>query len=153
VNQINIREATTADLPALLAFEQGVVEAERPYNSKIRAESVHYYDIAELIAQSESVVLVAEKAGRLIATGHISLKRSSDYYEHDRHGYLGLMYVEPAFRGQGLIQAIIDELLAWARGQGIKDFFLDVYADNEPAIRAYEKFGFRANMLEMKLRD
>ena len=153
MNQIKIREATPADLPVLLAFEQGVVEAERPYNSKIKADSVHYYDIAELIAHSESRVLVAEKSDRLIATGHSTLKRSSDYFVHDRHAYLGLMYVEPAYRGQGVIQAIIDELLVWARGQGIQDFFLEVYAENESAVRAYEKFGFRPHMLEMKLSD
>jgi GNAT superfamily N-acetyltransferase len=153
VSQIKIRKAVTADLPALLAFEQGVVEAERPFNSRIRAGSVHYYDIAELIADSESLVMVAEKSDRLIATGHTTLKQSSDNYVYERHAYLGLMYVEPAFRGQGLIQGILDELLAWARGQGIKDFILEVYAENEPAVRAYEKYGFRPNMLEMKLRD
>jgi GNAT superfamily N-acetyltransferase len=153
VNQIKIREATAADLPALLVFEQSVVEAERPYNSKIMVDSVHYYDIAELIRDSESRVLVAEKSDRLIATGHSTLKRSSDNFVHDRHAYLGLMYVEPAYRGQGVIQAIINNLLDWARGQGIRDFFLEVYAENESAVRAYEKFGFRANMLEMKLRD
>jgi GNAT superfamily N-acetyltransferase len=151
--EIQIREAAAADLPALLAFEQGVVEAERPYNSRLKTDSVHYYDIAELIAKSESHVLVAENAGQLVGTGHATLKRSLDYLVHDRHAYLGLMYVEPSYRGQGIVQRIIEELLAWARGQGVTDFFLDVYAENQPAVRAYEKFGFRANMLEMKLRD
>jgi len=103
VIQSQIRRATAADLPALLAFEQGVVEAERPYNSRLKTGSVHYYDIAELIADKESLVLVAEKADQLIATGHGTLKSSADYFE--------------------------------------------------PAVRAYEKFGFRRNMLEMKLRD
>ena len=153
MNQTQIRRATATDLPELLAFEQGVVEAERPYNSKIRADSVHYYDIAKLIVHEESLVLVAETAGQLVATGHATLKKSSDYYEHERHAYLGLMYVEPEYRGQGLIQEIIEELLAWARSQGIADFFLDVYAENGRAVQAYEKFGFRPHMLEMKIRD
>jgi len=157
VNQTQIRRATAADLPALLpallVFEQGVVEAERPFNSRLKADSVRYYDIARLIADKESIVLVAENADRLIGSGLAMLKSSSDNYVYDRHAYLGLMFVEPSFRGQGVVQRIIEELLTWAREKGITDFFLDVYAENAPAIRAYEKFGFRANMLEMKLRD
>jgi len=153
VNQTQIRKATVADLPALLDFEQGVVEAERPYNSRLKTDSVHYYDIAELLADKNSLVLVAENANQLIATGHGTLKNSADYYDYEQHAYFGLMYVEPSYRGQGLIQRIIEELLTWARGEGITDFFLDVYAENKPAVRAYEKFGFRSNMLEMKLRD
>jgi GNAT superfamily N-acetyltransferase len=153
VNQTRIRRALATDLPELLAFEQGVVEAERPYNSKIKPGSVQYYDIAKLIAHKDSLVLVAENAGKLIATGHTTLKKSSDEFVHERQAYLGLMYVEPTHRGQGLIQQIIEELLAWARSQGITDFFLDVYAGNQPALQAYEKFGFRPYMIEMKLRD
>ena len=153
MNQTQIRKATAQDLPALLAFEQGVVEAERPYNSRIRTDSVHYYDIAKLIVRKETLVLVAENSGELVGTGHATLKTSLDYFQHDRHATLGLMYVEPAYRGQGLVQQIIEELMTWARGEGITDFFLDVCAGNELAVRAYEKFGFRANMLEMKLRD
>ena len=153
VIETQIREATAADLPELLVFEQGVVEAERPYESRLKTDSVHYYDLAELIAQRESLVLVAENAGQLVGTGHATLKRSLDQFEHDRHAYLGMMFIEPSYRGQGIIQQIIEELLTWARGEGITDFFLEVYAENESAVRAYEKFGFTPNMLEMKLRD
>ena len=150
---VKLREAHIEDLPVLLTFEQGVVEAERPYNNKIKDADVHYYDLAGLIASDQSRVLVAADGDRLVGTGHGTLKKSLDYYIHDRHAYLGLMYVEPEFRGQGIIQAIISELLDWARGQGVNDFYLDVYADNDPAVRAYEKFGFRNNLIEMRLHD
>ena len=153
MNQTRIRRATATDLPELLAFEQGVVEAERPCNSKIKAGEVHYYDLAKLIGDEESRILVAESAGELTATGHATLKESSYYFKHERHAYLGLMYVKPAFRGQGIIQEIIEELLTWARSQGIADFFLDVYVENQRAVQAYEKFGSRPHMLEMKMRD
>ena len=148
-----MREATPADLPTLLAFEQGVVASERPYNEKLKHESVHYYDIAALIASPESMVLIAQDGAQLVGAGQTTLKSSLDYYEHDRHAYLGLMFVEPSHRGQGLIQRIIDELLIWARQKGVHDFYLDVYAENESAVRAYEKFGFRGSLLEMKLSD
>ncbi len=153
MSQIQIRKATVEDLPELLAFEQGVVAAERPYDSRLKDGQVNYYDLAGLIASRESQVLVAEDAGALIATGHATLKKSVDHLAHERHAYLGLMYVEPGYRGRGLIHRIIDQLLAWARGEGVSDFYLDVDADNEPALRAYERYGFDRSLIEMKLSD
>lgn len=153
MNQIQIREATAADLPELLAFEQGVVAAERPYNDSIKSGTVHYYDIAGLIDSDESLVLVAEDGGRLIGSGYASLKDSKAEFEHDRHAWLGFMFIEPNYRGQGLIQRIIGQLLTWARAAGVTDYYLDVYAENEAAVRAYEKSGFCRSLLQMKISD
>jgi RimJ/RimL family protein N-acetyltransferase len=49
-------------------------------------------------------------------------------------------------------QAILDDLPTLERfEQGVTDFYLDVYADNPSAIRAYEKLGFKPNLVEMKM--
>jgi len=152
-SNIQIRAATASDVDTVLKFEQGVVAAERPFNDKLRNGEVHYYDVADLIARDSTLLLVAEDSGRLVATGHASIKESLDYLKHQYHAYLGLMYVDPAYRGQGIIQAIIAELLEWSRSRGVTDFYLDVYAENQSAIRAYEKFGFEASLIEMKLHD
>jgi ribosomal protein S18 acetylase RimI-like enzyme len=149
----NIREATAADLTTILRFEQGVVKAERPFISALKSGTVHYYDMAAMITSDQTLVLVAECSGVLIGTGHATLRTSLDYLRHDRDAYLGLMYVEPDFRGQGIVKDIIETLLAWARSEGVVDFYLDVIAENEPAVRAYEKFGFERNLIEMKLHD
>ena len=100
---IKIRQAANEDLPAILAFEQAVVAAERPYNNEVKDGTVQYYDMAALISSDQSRVLVAEDSGRLVATGHATLKSSSNYLNHDRHAYLGLMFVEPEYRGQGIV--------------------------------------------------
>lgn len=141
------------ELAEILEFEQGVVEAERPFNDKLKQDGVHYYDIEKLIASEQSMLLVAADENQLVGTGHISIKDSLDYLVHDQHGYLGLMFVAPGYRGLGIVRTIIEHLLTWARSKGIKDFYLDVYAENSPAVRAYEKFGFKPNMIEMTLHD
>ena len=153
MSAIRIRGATSGDIDAILSFEQGIVAAERPFNEQLKSGEIHYYDVADLIARDSSRVLVAEDSGRLVATGHASIKESLDYLKHQYHAYLGLMYVDPAYRGQGIIQAVIAELLEWCRSRGVTDFYLDVYAENESAVRAYEKFGFEASLIEMKLHD
>ena len=150
---IKIRQAASEDLPAILAFEQGVVAAERPYNNEVKDGTVQYYDMAALISSDQSRVLVAEDSGRLVATGHATLKSSSNYLNHDRHAYLGLMFVEPEYRGQGIIQEIIAGLLQWSRSEGVTNFYLDVYGENVAAVKAYEKLGFRPNLVEMRLHD
>ena len=60
------------------------------------------------------------------------------------------MYVVPEHRGQGINKKIMDVLKAWAASQNITEFRLEVYCDNAPAIKAYEKVGFSKYFLEMR---
>ena len=148
---MQIRQATLSDVNALLALEQAVVDAERPFNSAIKAQGARYYDIPALVTDDDSYLLVAEDNGAIVATGYVQIRQSKPSLEHNVHGYLGFMYVAPAYRGMGLNKQIIDTLMAWAESKQVFDFYLDVYADNRAAINAYEKVGFQPSMLEMKL--
>jgi ribosomal protein S18 acetylase RimI-like enzyme len=44
----------------------------------------------------------------------------------------------------------MDVLKDWAASQNITEFRLEVYYENAPAIKAYEKFGFSKYFLEMR---
>ena len=65
---------------------------------------------------------------------------------------MGFMYVDPDFRGQGIIQTIIEELKQWSISLKIFETRLEVYSDNESAIKAYQKKGFIIRMIEMKMK-
>ena len=148
---LKYREAALGDIEQLYALEQKVVEAERPFNSAIKAGHPTYYDIEALVSGSESCLLVAEDAGVVIATGYAQIRSSKASVEHEYHAYLGFMYVSSAYRGRGINKRIVEMLIAWSQTQGVSDYYLDVYAGNAAAIRAYEKIGFEASMIEMKL--
>jgi GNAT superfamily N-acetyltransferase len=148
---MHLRIATQDDLNDLLQFEQAVVEAERPFNQHIKAKKATYYDIPALINETNSQLLVLEERGQIIATGYIQIRPSKQSLSHKMHGYLGFMYVVPEFRGKGLNRLIMDGLIGWGKAQGIEVFYLDVYADNQAAINAYEKLGFKPSLVEMKL--
>lgn len=148
---MNFRTATLADLPTLLTLEQGVVDAERPFNANIKAKDAFYYDIEALITSDQAQLLVVEEAGEIIACGYSKICTSKDQLDHDQHAYLGFMYVSPAHRGKGLNAQVMQRLIDWSQSRGIKDFYLDVYSQNTSAIRAYEKLGFSPCLLEMKL--
>lgn len=52
------------------------------------------------------------------------------------------VYVTPAWRGRGLVAALIDEVATWSRGAGRPELLLEVVVGNERAVRAYERIGF-----------
>jgi GNAT superfamily N-acetyltransferase len=61
------------------------------------------------------------------------------------------MWIETAYRGQGVIQQIIARLAAWARSRHINELSLDTYFANERAIKAYEKMGFTKHLINMRM--
>ena len=145
------RHAILDDVPQLRNLEQKLIEAERLYNPLIRESGVRYYDIEALISDHKSVLLVAETSNNVVATGYAKVRQSKQSLSHAFDGYLGFMYVAKDFRGSGVNKEIMDRLIAWSREQGVKDIYLDVYADNAPAVNAYLKAGFHPSMIEMKL--
>ena len=148
---IHIRPAIAADLPVLLEFEQGIVAAERPFDNTLKEGIIHYYDLAALITAEDAEVLVAEYAGEIIGSGHARIRDAKPYQVFPKYAYLGFMYVVPEHRGKGVNRMIIEGLGAWAVQQGIRELRLAVYADNAAAVRAYETFGCRQNLVEMRL--
>jgi ribosomal protein S18 acetylase RimI-like enzyme len=50
--------------------------------------------------------------------------------------------IVPGHRGRGLAREMFEWALPGLRARGVERFVLEVLADNEPAIRAYEKTGF-----------
>ena len=52
------------------------------------------------------------------------------------------MWVDPAFRGRGVGDALIGRVVEEARAQGIRRLHLDVVTDNAPAVRLYERLVF-----------
>jgi len=148
---LTIRVATADDLPVLRLFQQGVVEAERPFDPTLKPGELHYYDLAALLTEPQTQLLVATDGARIVASGYARLLPAKPYLRHSRYAYLGFMYVEPAYRGRGLSGQLIEALRQWAQTQGVTELRLEVYAANEPALKAYEKFGFRPHMLEMRL--
>jgi len=151
MSDLIIRAAVQADLPILKEFEQGIIATERPFNDSLKSEYICYYDIGALIDNKNSSVLVAEDDGVIVGSGYARIRESKAHLTHDFHVYLGFMYVAPTHRGQGINQLVIQSLISWGKNQGMQDFYLEAYAENNSALKAYEKLGFKASLLEMKL--
>jgi len=51
--------------------------------------------------------------------------------EYTRSAELNDLYVAPAARGRGIAAALIDEVVAWSRGQGCRALLVTVTPDGE----------------------
>ncbi len=151
MNQITIRKATLEDMETLLLFEQGVILAERPFDSTIKDGHIHYYNLEEFISAPHIELLVAETDGQIIASGYARIEKGRHYLKHEKHAYLGFMYVVPEYRGKGVNQIIIQALKEWSIGQNMTELRLDVYCENHGAIKAYQKAGFSKHMVQMRM--
>ncbi len=46
-------------------------------------------------------------------------------------------------RNRGYATRLVKSMIAWAKNSGIQHFYLQVTAENTPAISLYEKLGYR----------
>ena len=146
-----IRKATLEDVPVLLEFEQGLIKAERPMDPTIKDGKISYYDVSEFIKNDDSELYVVELNGEIVASGYAKIKPDRHYLKHEKQGYLGFMFVPETHRGQGYNKFIMDALIQWCKERDIFEIRLDVYDDNDSAIRAYEKVGFKKHLITMRM--
>lgn len=151
MNGIDIRPASPSDIPQLLALEQGVITAERPFARNLKSGDISYYNLEQLIADNKAELLVAEREGQLIGSGYAKIVESKPHFKHQYFCYLGFMYVDPEYRGMGINRQLIEALMEWSKSQGVYELSLDVYCENTAAIHAYEKVGFSKNLVQMRI--
>lgn len=157
---LHIRPATHEDLPTLLNFEQGIIAAERPFDPSNKEVDVHYYRLNEMLLAENVHLVVAEeqvsekqtseKHGTIIGCGYVRIEDAEEFKKRPLHAYIGFLYLEEAHRGKGVMQSVLQHLEAWAVDRGVLELILEVYYDNQAAVRSYERFGFQKRMILMR---
>jgi RimJ/RimL family protein N-acetyltransferase len=140
-----IRQAAPTDAPRLIAFLDALA-AETDIDIPLEpGEFVLTIPEEEAIMQEyansdNSIFLVAEAGDEIIATSSCrGGKRKA--LRHVAH--FGIS-VARAWRGRGVGNAMMQEIVRWARENPvIHRVELEVYARNLPAIHLYEKYGFQ----------
>ena len=148
---ISTRPANLNDLKTLLAFEQGVIEAEKPLDSFLKTGKIYYYNIEEMIAAEHTHLIVAVTNNKIVGSGYVRIEKAKEYHKNKLNGYVGFMYVKPEFRGKRISNSILESLKFWAKNKGLNELRLDVYNNNPSAIKAYERFGFNKSMINMRM--
>lgn len=123
--KIEIRELQEPDIEILAGLEAEAFSM--PWTKK---------DFQELLERSYCFYLVALADGRPV--GCCGYTNSCNEADIDN------VVVDPLYRGQGIAQAMLGELIARGEAGGVEAFTLEVRVSNAAAIHIYEKAGFRS---------
>jgi ribosomal protein S18 acetylase RimI-like enzyme len=66
-------------------------------------------------------------------------------------GFVSEVYTAESHRGQGLARRMIDDVATFFRAQGVKRLELQVLMNNEGARAAYQKLGWKDELVQMAL--
>ena len=132
-------------------MNNNLINFERPFDVTLKEEKISYYDIKAMILSDEVEVMVAVENDEIIGSGYARIEDVKPYLKHNKHAYLGFMFVKDSHRGKGVNKLVIDGLYKWILSKDIYEVRLDVYADNIGAIKAYEKAGFKGHLLNMRI--
>ncbi|MFO7544430.1 MAG: GNAT family N-acetyltransferase [Trueperaceae bacterium] len=145
-----IRALTASDVTDARALRiEALRDSPRAFATSVEEEEAR--SLEQTAARIEPgpgfVVLGAyDDVGRLV--GMVGLRREDHAKERHKATLWG-MYVTPGARGRGVARALVQDLLERAAAmQGLRQVNLGVAADNEPARRLYEAFGFETFGLE-----
>ena len=142
-----VREALTADIPALVNLRMGlfceVGELEKPDADPVLwLATSTYFSAAEADGSARSWVV--EVDDKLVACGTLALFVRPPYPGNlaGREAYLLNMYTLPAWRKRGMASALLDVMVAYAREQQLGKLWLHASEEGRPL---YERLGFVGN--------
>ncbi len=124
--KVRIRQMTAEDVEDAWKLEQ----------INLGKEAWTQKQLLDAMTRDDTVYLVAEMAGRIV--GLCGVRNISG------EGEVTNVSVSGDVRREGCGYKMVKQLLERGRGIGIKDYTLEVRAQNAPAIRLYEKLGFKS---------
>ena len=135
MEDIMIREACEEDLSSITELEAVCFMGEDPWSY-----DAFYNEIIE--NRGSTLYLVAETSGKIV--GYMGLWKVLD------EGHITNVAVSPEFRRRHIGEALINEMIRRTGEEGAVSWTLEVRVDNDPAIKLYEKMGFRGEGIRKK---
>jgi ribosomal protein S18 acetylase RimI-like enzyme len=152
---IDIRPATTADLPrlgqlgALLVEEHHRFDPARFLPTRDRTPADYAAFLLGQLADPRAVVLVADYGGDVIGYTYATVEGYNYLALRGPAGVLQDLIVDPEYRGHGVGRALLDAVLAALGSRGAPRVVLSTAEQNDTAQRLFAQAGFRRTMIEM----
>jgi GNAT superfamily N-acetyltransferase len=152
--EIVIREAWVEDIPEILRHRSGMYEAMGVGDPQSRAEmaAASAKLLPQAIRDGSFRGWLAEAEGRVVGGGGLFV---TPWLSHPgdllcRKATVLNVYVDSAYRRQGIARTVMDVILAWCRSEGFAEVFLHASHEGRPL---YESLGFQTgNEMRLKLR-
>lgn len=152
---LRVRPSQPEDRPALRALLTEEQTAERSVDALMQAPTervmdAYFSEMLGWIAELDGMIFVAESDGGLIGFVAVLIEiKHESWTTMVRRGYISNLVVSESQRGQGIGQRLLTEAETYARAKGCDHLLLDVLANNAPALKAYERFGFSPREIQM----
>ena len=139
-----IREANSADAASfrtlrLEALQNSPIAFSADYQKTFNQPAKHWQDLLSP-NPDESSMFIGEQDGKLIAMTGV-MRNNSPKTRHS--AWIWGVYVTPDWRGLHIAEEIINDCLEWGKARSVVLAKLGVAAVNQPAIRCYERCGFK----------
>jgi diamine N-acetyltransferase len=145
VSAFSYRDATQADAEAIADFARetwtatfGHLYPPEDLNAFLTAKFGADIQRREM-AEGLRYVLAFDDAG---LAGYCAMGALDMPVDEPRALELHRLYIHERAKGAGVAQKLMDEVIAWARGQGAPALYLSVWENNERAQRFYRRYGF-----------
>jgi GNAT superfamily N-acetyltransferase len=149
MSDVAIRPAVASDRPWLLIVMAAINDHERKLHDSRRAgadwAAAYLAQVEAAIAEHGGAIVVATRGeNRLgcIAFHVARVDNPAETPDSNVCGYVSDLYVVPEARGQGLAGRLLAEAERHFRAAGLARLRIGSLAANNPAVRAYAKFGF-----------
>lgn len=142
--KIVIREANLADVHnfrelRLEALQNSPIAFSADYQKNFNHPAKYWEDLLST-HPDESTMFIGEFEEKLIAMTGV-MRGSSPKTRHN--AWIWGVYVTPIWRGLHIAEEIINSCIDWAKARNVILAKLGVAAVNQPAIRCYERCGFK----------
>lgn len=137
-----LREANLADAAQFRDLRlSGLQDSPTAFSADYQVNFDHPMSFWEsrLTFDEHGIIFFAEHDSKLI--GMTGIRKGET--PKTKHGaYVWGVYIRPEWRGLHLAEALIELCTDWARDRGVVILKLGVMANNESAIRCYQRIGF-----------
>jgi GNAT superfamily N-acetyltransferase len=146
---VEIRQATAADGPALLELWHGFTDDLSRYDERYEHKEdaddrwLQYFE-NQLVDSKYGAVFVAEGDDDLVGVLEARFTGGHPIFKLSDHGYINGHYVRKSYRNEGIGERLIEAAVDWfaASDRDITFCRVDVIHGDDRAHQVYEQMGF-----------
>ena len=144
---LTIRTVEAGDLPAIADLWCALQRAHESYHPRWsvgpRQHRRYREDLAEVVGADGHVHrVVVESTGRLVGFCHGEIVVPPEYDSEDRIGKVAAIFVDPSVRDAGIGSALVTAVVDGLEGEGATRIEATISAENDGAIRFFERARF-----------
>lgn len=150
-DDIVIRKAVESDLPVLVDFlaKLALHVAGGPHQHLKEEEKQRLMHVLSTsLADLDKHLVVATAGAEPVGMGYLYIWHAQGIWEQAdevecKTGFIDDVWVEPAFRQQGIFRSIMRELLSYAELHHVQELILEYAVSNNEAKAVWSRLGFQ----------